>query len=55
MLQMPPVDAGAKAACEAAVRRLINDRNQVMRSTGSVRLRFLAPPDQAGKHSVPKL
>lgn len=31
VLQMPPVDAGAKAACEAAIQRLLAERNQAMR------------------------
>lgn len=33
-LQLPPVDAGAKAACEAAVSRLLAERNQVLRQAG---------------------
>lgn len=33
-LQMPPVDAGAKAACESAVSRLLAERNQVLRQAG---------------------
>ena len=33
-LQMPPVDAGAKAACETAVKKLIAERDQVLRSAG---------------------
>jgi hypothetical protein len=35
VLQMPPVDAGAKAACEAAISRLLAERNQAMRQAGS--------------------
>ncbi len=33
-LQMPPVDAGAKAACETAVNRLLAERTQVLRQAG---------------------
>ncbi len=35
VLQMPPVDAGAKAACEAAISRLLAERNQAMRQAGA--------------------
>ena len=34
-LQMPPVDAGAKAACETAINRLLAERNQVLRQGGT--------------------
>jgi hypothetical protein len=33
-LQMPPVDAGSKAACEAAVNRLLAEKAQVLRQAG---------------------
>ena len=33
-LQFPPLDPGAKAACESAVYRLITERNQVMERAG---------------------
>lgn len=33
-LQMPEVDAGAKAACETAVKKLIGERDQMLRSAG---------------------
>lgn len=35
VLQMPPVDAGSKAACEAAVKRLLSERDQVLRQAGN--------------------
>lgn len=35
-LQMPEVDAGAKAACQTAVAKLIAERDQVLRSAGLV-------------------
>ena len=34
-LQQPPLDPGAKAACEAAVKRLLAERNQIQKSTRS--------------------
>jgi hypothetical protein len=35
VLQMPPVDAGAKTACEVAISRLLAERNQAMRQAGA--------------------
>jgi hypothetical protein len=35
VLQTPPVDAGAKAACESAINRLLAERNHVLRQAGS--------------------
>jgi len=35
VLQLPPVDVGAKAACEASVSRLLAERNQVLRQAGA--------------------
>jgi hypothetical protein len=40
VLQMPPVDAGAKAACEAAINRLLAERNQAMRQASVGRGRY---------------
>lgn len=34
VLQPPPVDAGAKAACETAIKRLLAERNQILRQAG---------------------
>ena len=35
ILHMPPVDAGAKAACESAIKRLLAERNHVLRQAGA--------------------
>eukprot|EP00456_Euglypha_rotunda_P044098 TRINITY_DN346_c0_g1_i7.p1 TRINITY_DN346_c0_g1~~TRINITY_DN346_c0_g1_i7.p1 ORF type:complete len:725 (-),score=160.42 TRINITY_DN346_c0_g1_i7:1141-3315(-) len=35
VLQMPPVDAGAKTACETAIKRLLAERNQTLRQAGA--------------------